>query len=91
MEDAYFHQSHLKGKQDYGHQAAVVMLSCNGIVLNYVIVMYDKSKLKVKTVQEIADGCLYRQWPLISFVTAGIHAAASWSFLSKRASILSAC
>lgn len=29
IKDAYFHQSHLKGKQDYGHQAVVVMLSCN--------------------------------------------------------------
>ena len=27
--DAYFHQSHLKGKQDYGHQAVAVMLSWN--------------------------------------------------------------
>ena len=34
IEDAYFHQSHLKWKQDYGHQAVAVMLSCNGIVLN---------------------------------------------------------
>ena len=32
IEDAYFHQSHLKGKQDYGHQAVAVMLSCNGIL-----------------------------------------------------------
>ena len=55
IEDAYFHQSHLKGKQDYGHQAVAVMLSCNNIVLNYVIVMYDKTKSKVKIVQEIAD------------------------------------
>ena len=55
IEDAYFHQSHLKGKQDYGHQAVAVMLSCNGIILNYSIVMYDKSKPKVKIVQEIAD------------------------------------
>ena len=46
----YFHQSHLKGKQDYGHQAVVVMLSCNGIVLNYALVMYDKSMSKVKIV-----------------------------------------
>ena len=55
IEDAYFHQSHLKGKQDYGHQAVSVMLSCNNIVLNYAIVMYDKTKSKVKIVQEIAD------------------------------------
>ena len=37
IEDAYFHQSHLKKKQDYGHQAVGIMLSCNGIVLNYKI------------------------------------------------------
>lgn len=49
----YFHLSHLKGKQDYGHQAVDVMLFCNGIVLNYAIVMHDKSKSKVKIVQEI--------------------------------------
>ena len=55
IEDAYFHQSHLKGKQDYGHQAVSVMLSCNGIVLNYAIVMYDKSRSKIKIVQEIAN------------------------------------
>ena len=55
IEDAYFHQSHLKGKQDYGHQAVAAMLSCNGIVLNYAIVMYDKSLSKVKIVQEIAS------------------------------------
>ena len=54
IEDAYFHQSHLKRKQDYGHQAVAVMLSCNGIVLNYALVMYDKSMSKVKIVQEIA-------------------------------------
>ncbi len=54
IEDAYFHQSHLKGRQDYGHQAVAVMLSCNGIVLNYAIVLYDKSKSKVKIVQDIA-------------------------------------
>lgn len=55
IEDAYFHQSHLKGKPDYGHQAVAVMLSCNGIVLNYAIVMYNKSRSKVKIVQGIAD------------------------------------
>ena len=42
IEDAYFHQSHLKGKQDYGHQSVSVMLSCNGIVLNYAFVLYNK-------------------------------------------------
>ena len=65
IEDAYFHQSHLKGKQDYGHQAVAVMLSCNGIVLNYAIVMYDKSKSKVKIVQEIASELPVR--PVVSY------------------------
>ena len=55
IEDAYFHQSHLKKKQDYGHQAVGVMLSCNGIVLNYAIVMYDKTRSKIQIVCDIAD------------------------------------
>lgn len=55
IEDAYYHQSHLKGKQDYGHQAVAVMLSCNGIVLNYAIVLYDKSKSKIQIVQDIVE------------------------------------
>ena len=54
IEDVYFHQSHLKGKQDYGHQAVAVMLSCNGIVLNYAFVMYNKSISKIDIVQSIA-------------------------------------
>lgn len=55
IEAAYFHQSHLKGCQDYGHQAVAVLLSCNGIVLNYAILLYDKSKSKIQMVQEIAE------------------------------------
>lgn len=55
IEDAYFHQSHLKGKQDYGHQAVGVMLSCNGITLNYDIILYDKSVSKIDLVCGIAD------------------------------------
>ena len=54
IEDAYFHQSHLKKKQDYGHQAVTVMLSCNGIILNYAFVMYNKSISKIDIVQNIA-------------------------------------
>ena len=54
IEDAYFHQSHLKGKPDYGHQAVAVLLSCNGIVLNYSFVMYNKSISKIDIVQNIA-------------------------------------
>lgn len=55
IEDAYFHQSHLKGKQDYGHQAVGVMLSCNGITLNYDIILYNKSVSKIDLVCGIAD------------------------------------
>lgn len=54
IEDAYFHQSHLKGKPDYGHQAVAVMLSCNGIVLNYAFVLYNKSISKIDIVRDIA-------------------------------------
>ena len=55
IEDAYFHQSHLKHRQDYGHQAVSVMLSCNGLVLNYAVILYDKSKSKIQMVQETAQ------------------------------------
>lgn len=55
IEDAYFHQSHLKRRQDYGHQAVSVMLSCNGLVLNYAVILYDKTKSKIQIVQEIAQ------------------------------------
>lgn len=55
IEAAYFHQSHLKGCQDYGHQIVSVMLSCNGIILNYAVILYDKSRSKIRIVQEIAD------------------------------------
>ena len=57
IEDAYFYQSHLKGKQDYGHQAVAVMLSCNGIVLNYAFVMYNKSISKIDLVQKFFRQC----------------------------------
>lgn len=55
IEDAYYHQSHLKKKQDYGHQAVAVLLSCNGVTLPYDIVMYDKTKSKIQIVCEIAN------------------------------------
>jgi len=54
IEDAYFHFSHLKKKQDYGHRAISVMLSCNGITLNYCVIMYDKSASKIELVSKIA-------------------------------------
>lgn len=55
IEAAYFHQSHLKGCQDYGHQVVSVMLSCNGIIMNYAVILYDKSKSKIQIVQDIAE------------------------------------
>ncbi len=55
IEAAYFHQSHLKKRQDYGHQAVGVMLACNGIVLNYANIMYDKSRSKIQIVCDIAN------------------------------------
>ena len=55
IEAAYFHQSHLKGKQDYGHQIVSVMLSCNGITLNYAVILYDKTRSKIQIVQDIAS------------------------------------
>ena len=65
IEAAYFHQSHLKGRQDYGHQIVSVMLSCNGITLNYAVILYDKSKSKIEIVQEIAREL--PQAPVISY------------------------
>ena len=55
IEDAYFHFSHLKKAQDYGHQTISVMLSCNGITLNYAIIMYDKTVSKIDLVCKIAS------------------------------------
>lgn len=54
IEAAYFHQSHLKGQQDYGRHVVSVMLSCNGITLNYAVILHDKTKSKIKIVQDIA-------------------------------------
>lgn len=55
IEAAYYHQSHLKKRPDYGHQAVGVMLSCNGLSLNYAIVLYDKSCSKMEIVQDIVQ------------------------------------
>lgn len=41
------------------------MLSCNGIILNYAIILYDKSKSKIRIVQEIA--AKLPQAPVISY------------------------
>lgn len=87
IEDAYFHQSHLKGKQDYGHQAVSILLSCNGIVLNYAFVLYNKSVSKIDIINNIAMelpvppvssyflcDCWYTSERIINtFATKGFH------------------
>ena len=55
IEAAYYHQSHLKKRQDYEHQAVGVKLSCNGLSLNYAIVLYDKTRSKIEIVQSIIN------------------------------------
>ena len=50
----YFYQFYFKRKQDYGNKAVVGVLSCNVIVLNCTIIMYDKTKSKIKIVHDIA-------------------------------------
>lgn len=54
IDGAYFHYSHLKRKQDYGHQAVAVMLCCNGIKLHYATLLYDKTISKIQLVCNIA-------------------------------------
>lgn len=54
IEAASFHFSHLKRKQDYGHQSVAVLLSCNGITLPYDTILYDKSISKIYIVKQIA-------------------------------------
>ena len=55
IQDAGFHYSHLKKKQDYGHQAVSLLLSCNGITLPYAVVLYDKETAsKIQIVCELA-------------------------------------
>lgn len=50
MENSIYYQFRLEKKQDYGHQAVTIMLSCDGVTFNYAVVMYDKSKSKVNII-----------------------------------------
>ncbi|AJH01937.1 transposase [Clostridium beijerinckii] len=45
IEKCSFHNSHLKGKNVYGHQILVSILSCDGLVLPYSIDIYDKESM----------------------------------------------
>ena len=56
IENAAFHYSHLKNRQDYGHQAIYVLLLLNGITLNYtVLLLCDKSKSKIQMICDLAN------------------------------------
>ncbi|WP_238899183.1 hypothetical protein [Clostridium sp. YIM B02500] len=47
IEKYSFHNSHLKGKNVYGHQMVVSLLLCDGLVLPYSIDIYDKDNSKI--------------------------------------------
>lgn len=54
IEKCSFHNSHLKGKNVYGHQILVSLLSCDGLVLPYSIDIYDKESMsKIKLAQNL--------------------------------------
>ncbi|MBR6771406.1 MAG: hypothetical protein IKM28_09305 [Lachnospiraceae bacterium] len=75
IEDAYFHQSYLKGKQDDGHQAVAALLSCNGIVLNYTFVQNIAEELPVPPIMSyfLCD-CWYVSEKIIhAFAAKGFH------------------
>lgn len=55
IEAASYHMSHLKGRMDYGHQAIGVMLACGELILNYAIILYDKSQSKIDLVSSLAN------------------------------------
>ncbi|WP_231969027.1 hypothetical protein [Thermoanaerobacterium sp. RBIITD] len=51
-----FHQSHLKGKQVWGHRLLTMMLSCGKVALPYYIERYEKgSKSKVERIREMVS------------------------------------
>ena len=51
IEAAYFHQSHLTG---LWAPDRVRHAFCNGITLNYAVILYDKTKSKIQIIQDIA-------------------------------------
>jgi len=54
IEKCSFHNSHLKGKNVYGHQILVTLLSCDGLVLPYSIDIYDKESMsKIELTQKL--------------------------------------
>ena len=56
IEKCSFHNSHLKGKTVYGHQILVSLLSCDGLVLPYLINIYDKESMsKIKLNENLIE------------------------------------
>lgn len=56
IQETGFHQSHLKGKQVWGHQLLTTMLSCGKKVLPYSIERYTKGgKSKIQMVCDIVE------------------------------------
>ena len=55
IEAAGFHFSHLKRRQDYGHQILEILLTCNGLTLSYASILYDKTRSKIALAREIAE------------------------------------
>jgi len=56
IQETGFHQSHLKGKQVWGHQLLTTMLSCGKKVLPYSIERYKKGeKSKIQMVCDIVE------------------------------------
>lgn len=54
IEKSSFHNSHLNGKNVYGHQILVFLLSCDGLVLLYSIDIYAKEFMsKIKLTQNL--------------------------------------
>ena len=53
IEAASNHMSHLKCRMDFGHQAIGVRLACRELLLNYAIILYDKSQGKIELVSSI--------------------------------------
>ena len=55
IEAASFHYSHLKRKQDYGHQILEILLTCNGLTLSCASILYGKTRSKIEIAREIAE------------------------------------
>lgn len=62
----------MKRKQDYGQQTIAVLLSCNGIMLSYDTILYDKSVSKIDIVKQIVEELSADRYLHTSFVTVGM-------------------